>query len=83
MLVLNVKAPDLKSERKLVNAMHSAVHQARRLGHRPDRFSPDVEGYAALTGCQDCGRFVCVDLTESQEPYGSGTTEPCRPKRRR
>ena len=57
--------------------MALAVRESRKLGHRPGTPLPDSEVNAAITSCEHCGCFVCVDLAESPEPYGSGVTEPC------
>lgn len=62
---------------RLAVLMSKGLSDSRRLGHRPGMPTPDVVGHAALTACRDCGRFVCVDLMEHDEPFGSGTTEPC------
>ena len=57
--------------------MALAVRESRKLGHRPATPLPDVADNSAVTTCEHCGRYICVDLAESREPYGSGVTEPC------
>lgn len=81
----SVPATRQSPQNLLDSLMAQGLWAARKLGHRPGIPVPDAEGYASLTYCRSCGRFICVDLEESRkEPYGSGTTEPCgmRNKRR-
>ena len=61
--------------------MERGIVNSRRLGHAPDVPMPDNAKDAAITYCVDCGRYVVVDLEESREAYGSGTTEPCTARR--
>ena len=63
--------------------MALAVRESRRLGHRPAAPERDLGETSALTSCEHCGRYICVDLAESTEPYGSGVTEPCNYRRGR
>lgn len=75
---LEVRSDDARTEEPRLDLLLAVgLSQARRLSHRPGLPTPDVEGYAALTACQDCGGYVCVDLMESDRPYGRAVSERC------
>ena len=73
-----VAARTVTAERLMVKA----VAESRRQGHKPTIPSPDMAGFAQVAYCTQCGRYICVDLDESSEPYGSGYTERCDRNRR-
>lgn len=62
---------------RVLRLMTSAIAESRRQGHSPCAPSHEEAGFGSFTYCTKCFRYVCVDLDESKEPYGSGYTEPC------
>ena len=63
-------------------ALRDGIKAARTLGHRLCDAMPDVVRDSAIASCQDCGRYMVVDMEESKVAYGSGVTHPCTVKRR-
>ena len=62
---------------RVVRLMTSALAESRRQGHTPSSPAREAEGFGSFAYCTQCFRYICVDLDESKEPYGSGYTEPC------
>ena len=62
---------------RVLRLMTSALTEARRQGHSPSAPAHEEAGFGSFAYCTKCFRYICVDLDESKEPYGSGYTEPC------
>ena len=66
-----------------LTTLREGLTQAKRLGHRLCDAMPDVVRDSAIATCDDCGRYMVVDMEESKTAYGSGVKVPCTIKRQR
>ena len=67
----------MERQGKVVRMMALALSRSRSMGHSPVRAVTEDNGKGAVSYCTGCGLYICVDLDESREPYGSAYTQPC------